>query len=849
MKSATRFIHLLMIFMLPFNLGFTTAAVIDPSGEQPDLAILEDLNLSPSQPKVDEYIDVTVVVQNLGGPAPASTIEISWCCGTVTEALDPMEAGEFRTIIFENVLTFQNAGTFTIEAEVNPGSLVEESDESNNQRSMDVVIVLASTTFAFEETSWGSESVQHGCADVPLMHIGRVGPPYEMEDSDGDGTDDRLKREAYSCYYEMLDPTSRLYDPNYGPCQVYLRGQKTCACGTTSLAYTLQYFGVDVSPDDVDEELRYHETDMFTDPIGIQEFAQAKGLNAEIFIDGTIEDIRYYTDQNIPVLLDISNTAGDPSIFNGHWVVALSVCQDEEASLGGVPQTTVVIYNPNGRQFGISPSHLYEYWNNLNIGNIQLWNRLYIPVTDQPLPPGNAGEISGELAIAQGLAEGGTGAQDIYDALRGEGNGLVEGLVEVGGGVLAALVAFFGAMIGAQEDIPLIGGFLGATGEYIGDVSLAVSDITQAVADLMNPETWFNAEAFFGAVWDIIKSVGEIIASTFEYIYDLIVDGVWGLLQDIGAWFEDIGCDWFDVGCKSTVVFFKHTASRDPCMESLAFLNGYARINTLGYLYTESGADRIPLYLYADPNQEPGYLPSEDLRMYYLCNRPDWAEDNPNLLSLGLFAYSSAVDPGDGNLLVSKLDQYNMKTPSRYGTVVCDAGENYGYLLPEPEADTSPVYLMQLLSLDWKLYSMSLDPCYGTETFVTANAQGYTRETIIGNILTSPVDGTVKLYRAFKEGVVDFMFYTDPSKILSGFVEQGYVGYIFAEEAPGTVPLYQFYYQGRDDHLLTTHPAAEGLPGYVDQEILGYIYPPDYEDTTCCLTPLWRFCKRLERQE
>lgn len=855
MKASKRIILGLLIFLMPLNLAFVTDIHGLHSEEQPDLFVSGDLIFQPGAPKIGMYVDVTAVVENSGGPSPAFSIALSWCCGTVTQVMDPMDAGEIRTVTFENTLTFSDTGTYTVELQLDGDNAVNDRDLSNNLKTGDVTVEIEDTGLVFERASWSDEATQHGCLDVPLMQIGRIGPPFVMEDSDSDGNLDRLKREADRCHRDYHDPTSPDYDPSRPSCLVYKEGQQPCACGTTSLAYTLQYFGIDVSPDEVDAQLRFHENDMFTDPIGIKEFSQSQGLDAGIFINGTVEDIKYYTDQNIPVLLNISTTAGDPDIFGGHWVVALSVCEDEEASLGGIPKTTVVMYDPNGRQFGMSPSHLYEFWNDLSIWGVPLWTRLYIPVSYLSIPDGNSDGISERLAIAQALAEGGTGAQDIYDGcILLEDNSCIEGTIEMVSGGFLALYSFLGVVIGMGEDLPLVGGMLGSVAEFIGSSSLALSDISQGLADLADPETWFDADKFFGAVWDIISGVGELVWSVIEFVFDFIVEGIWGLLQDIGAWFVEIGCDWFDIGCKHTVVHYKHTASRDPCMESLAFLNGYGRLSQKYYLYLEQDVDRIPLYLYADPYQGEQLTFSETIRRYYVCNRPDWAEDDPKLLYLGLFGYSSQVNLGPLNMentlnVNGYLGTHKMKMPNRPDAVVCDPSDQYGYFLPEPLAGSSPVYEMVSLDFDNPIMTLSLDPCNETETFTTDKAQGYTREIVVGKIFTSPIDGTVKLYRAFREGVVDFMFYTDPEKILPGFTQEGLVGFIFAEQEPGTVPLYQFYYQGRDDHLLSLHAYAEGLAGYRDPVILGYVYPPEYEESSCCLTPLWRFCKRREIQE
>jgi hypothetical protein len=864
MELINRFINaLIIVLLLIFPVYLANPANAQPEA-LPDLAIVDDLVFS-SPRVIGQPIDVTVIVRNLGNPnlesdAQATTITLTWCCGTATKPLDPMAAGEYREVKFENMLTFPYSGRFSIEAKIDPDTMVIEIDESNNNRSNVIEIGLTSAGYSAESTVWSGETTQHSCPDVDLMQIGRKYHPvdgididgYIMEDSDGDGILDRLIREPNGCFFKYTDPESPDYTPGISFCDVYKTGQRVTACGTTSLAYTLQYFQINVFPDEIDDEIRFHneqvnEGRMFSDPLSLRDYARSRGMNAEIYINGTVENIKSYTDRGIPVLLNISADAGETSVFRGHWVVALSVCQDEAASIGGIPRTTIVLYDPNGRQFGITPSHLYDYWDSLYIEHQKLWTHLYIPITFSYLESGNTDEITGNLVIARAIALAGVGYQDWSEFSLGEG------LVETAGGAVSALIAYIGLAFQNGAEVPGLGGIFSATGEYIADVAYSVSEITQGAADLLNWETWTDIEKLGEALWDIVKGVGLLIYETLEYVFDLVVDGIWGLLKDIGSWFVDIGCDWFGVGCKQTVVHHKHNASRDPCMECLAFLNNYARSQQIGYIFTEPVPDTIPLYLYADPFLGPGrtFL-SDTFRKYYLCTRTDWADDDPKLLYLGLFGYSSSVDPGGYINLSTILDSNGLKLPDRSDSVVCDPNDAYGFILPTPYEKTSPLYVMEPLNLVVAAYHnfpLSLDPCFDTQTFFNQYAEGYTRETLIGKILLSPIDGTVPLYRAFRTGVIDFMFYTDQEKKLPGFEEQGILGYIFSDQVEGTVPLYQFYYQGRDDHLLTLHPFAEGLPGYKDQEILGYIFPPETEEPSCCLADLWRFCKRREIQE
>ena len=851
MKLAQHLFSIIVSAFLTVSLWFPTS-VVRADSELPDLTIVEQIAFHPGTPEIGEYFDVVVNVQNLGADSTESTIQLHWCCGDFTRVLEPIEAGETVEVVFEKALMFADTGTYAITVEVDANLQISESNESNNSLSNTVAIKLGTSPFESEKTLWGDEKRQFSCADVDLMKIGRLGPPFVMEDSDDlDAIPDRFIREPEPCAFDT--------DPTLDECQIYLKGQISRACGTTSLAYTLRYFGVDVWPEQVDDELRNDfivfddKEGMFTDPIGLKEFAIQKGLNAEIYTNGTIEDIRSYVDRGIPVLLNISNTAGEPNIFKGHWVVVISFCEEGSSLVGGIDETVIGIYDPKGRQFGISPEHLLDYWDDLYFYDVYLWSRLYIPITDESLPYStSADDVAEQLAVAQGIAEGMTGLQDLYDTFaNGEIEKFAEGVIELTGGAVTVITGAIATIFGWGEEVPLVGGFLSATSEYLGDLTLIFSDITQAVADLANPDTWTDTAKLGEGVLDCLVCIGDLSLQSLEYVYDLIVDGIGELLRDIGGWFEEIGCDWFGLGCDSTVVFYKHNASSDACMETQAFLNNYFRVQELGYLFTEPVEYTMPLYLYADPILTQDETLGENQRRYYVCTRPNWAEDDPSLLYLGLLGYSQSIPSPGGTIdLYNELitGSRNLVRPDSPDTVSCDPSNNYGYLLTTPRASTSILYLMKSLNTTFSLYGLSLDRCNGTETFVTENAKGYTRELQIGDVLSCQVDGTTKLYRAFNDGVVDFQFYTDPTKLLPGFQKQGFVGYVYTEQVPGTVPLYQFWYKGRDDHLLTLDPTAEGLPGYTERETLGYIFPAGTADS-CCHAPLWRFCKRLERQE
>jgi hypothetical protein len=108
-------------------------------------------------------------------------------------------------------------------------------------------------------------------------------------------------------------------------------------------------------------------------------------------------------------------------------------------------------------------------------------------------------------------------------------------------------------------------------------------------------------------------------------------------------------------------------------------------------------------------------------------------------------------------------------------------------------------------------------------------------------------DGTDEIVHADRDDYVR----TNP--VMEGYVNHGYLGYIHAEQQPGTVPLYQYRNVDRRDHYISLDPSppAEELGDYGVPEILGYVLPPAGAASTdwTCNVPLWRFCKRVRKEE
>lgn len=599
------------------------------------------------------------------------------------------------------------------------------------------------------------DDIDTTCPDQPGP--GPTGCPAEPEqgDADGDGVrDDVLARPG--------DETCDLEDDEENDlgCQIYLRGQRESGCGVTSLAYTLRYFGKDCCgepchPDCLDEDIRmFRYVAMFTDPISIKRYAESKGLNAEIYVDGKIDDVRQHTERGIPVLLQIIADAGSNDVMSGHYVVPVAFCEVEQEFPTSASQTMITFYEPNGWQLSTTPERLLEFWGEVALPaspgvspEFHLWNRLYIAVSDQWLPEGDTDEVKAQLAVARGVSNFMVGAQNFSDAFgEGEVERGLEGLVEMTGGLVTAILALISAGLSSGEDMPILGPIYGALGDIGADVAIMGQDVLNILGDLLNFENWADPLEMFLRIGDLLEAIGRGIVNILKDLWNFIVDG-------IGGFFKELACDWFDWGCPDTVVYYKHYASPDACMESIVSLNRMVRTQALGYVHTRQAPGTRPVYLYAESQ-------SATQRDYHLCGDADWSNTDPLKVRLGVVGYS-LTDP------LSPTQSITLTTAVGAQIPTCATAGDLGHLLLRPQPETAPLWLMQ--SLDGG-FIVSSDPCASTQTFVTPLVQGhsgevtllkgYTRELMVGLISASETEGAQKLYRFYDPGSEDCMLGT-----------------------------------------------------------------------------------------
>ncbi len=227
---------------------------------------------------------------------------------------------------------------------------------------------------------------------------------------------------------------------------------------------------------------------------------------------------------------------------------------------------------------------------------------------------------------------------------------------------------------------------------------------------------------------------------------------------------------------------------------------------------------------------------------YLLHDDGDLALIDRNRINLGIVGYSLITD-GAGSV---NLADYAV-------THSIGSGVSLGYLMNQPQPGAIILWLMQ--RLEDGAYTVATDPCDETQTFMGTIARGYTRELPLCFIPQSETPGARKLYRAYNKDTEDCLLSLEPDMSdtprVGEYKRQGYIGYIYTDEQAGTVPLYQLFNRTRRDHVVTLYPDGEGLSGYGEHQLLGYVLPitASAADLYTCNVPLWRFCKRVQKEE
>jgi ABC-type bacteriocin/lantibiotic exporter with double-glycine peptidase domain len=113
----------------------------------------------------------------------------------------------------------------------------------------------------------------------------------------------------------------------------------TNGCGTTSLAMITSYLtGRPISQAQVDHEVR--RMDIFSPPGELVEFARARGLSAEMYNNGSIDELKGFLDRGIPCQALISSD-NSGSLTTLHYVAVVGYGVDDKG------KEYVILHDPN----------------------------------------------------------------------------------------------------------------------------------------------------------------------------------------------------------------------------------------------------------------------------------------------------------------------------------------------------------------------------------------------------------------------------------------------------------------------------------------------------------------------
>ncbi len=652
--------------------------------------------------------------------------------------------------------------------------------------------------------------------------------PYFFESFQGASFEKRFRKE-FIYIVNLTVRNSTLFasmERNVEVDSIWLPTQRENACGTTSLAYVLRYWDVDVMPDDIDRKIRSTSIGpMGTDPMAIADYAQMQGLDAEIYNNADLNFVRSLIDRGIPVMMNIIVEAGDTSVMHGHWVVAISYGMvDGEPYMG--------FYEPNWGQIAVPEASLEKYWKDASLGGIHLWTRLCIAVAPYSycLPDGDIEDIRDRLAVAYSVFQLVEGLDDWTEASP------LEGIVQLAGNLAVAIDSSVTTLINMGVSyVPGLDFLTGFFGNIAGSILMTAGELVNDIAGLLDFRTLFtDPEEWFKNLGNLFVDIFQGIGDFFESIGEAIVD----FFSAIGNFFKGLGCSLFGWGCPKEVVRWKHALSLDPCGETLLFINGFAREKPVGYIFTEPPSEAVEVYLY-------GRRLSGGWR-YYLVS--GGVTLNSSYILLSFLGYSNTTNPGGYVNLTKKAEDAGMYLGGVDNIPVYSLGfipvANYVNGVPQHEATI--LWQMQKVG-EPSVKLMSTDPCLNTRTFLYSPLKAYSRDMIIGYVFPSEAPGTVPLYRFYSFENDDYYVSTNPEP-KEGYMLTGLVGYIYPPDAPkpkGTVELWSFWNEKSKDHMETTDQQAEGKEGYEFLELIGYIY----QSYKPCTLPLWRYCLRYVAKE
>ena len=322
----------------------------------------------------------------------------------------------------------------------------------------------------------------------------------------------------------------------------YFDQGNTNGCGSTSLAMILNYYGISVSREDVDKEIRRADNSIGATPEDELQFARDHGLEAEEYNNGSWEEVKSMIDKGYPVMASVTgqNIAElpDGNLPDGRHQIAITGYEK-----GADGKEYVLFHDPNfggtNQEKKISVDDFKKAWGKEDFG-VKNFFMVFAP-KGSDLPASRMDGAQGAMGTLNGLANISNGFDRIFSP--DDFGCFLHGIPEFFGGLVQTVGCGIGALLqkGAEalsnlvDGIPvlenivqpftdLVSGFGGCVADIFNGFGKACNSIGGAFDSLCDGDLGGFVGGVADAAGDVVSGVGSAISDAAGAIGDAVGD-------------------------------------------------------------------------------------------------------------------------------------------------------------------------------------------------------------------------------------------------------------------------------------------------------------------------------------
>ena len=329
--------------------------------------------------------------------------------------------------------------------------------------------------------------------------------------------------------------------PNAGS-MPYLDQGNSNGCGSTSLAMVLNYYGIPVTREDIDREIRRADNSIGATPEDELQYARDHGLEAEEYNNGSWEEVKSMIDKGYPVMASVTghNLAEQPdgNLPGGRHQIAITGYEK-----GADGKEYVLFHDPNhggtDKEKKISVDDFKRIWGEEDFG-VKNFFMVFAP-EGSDLPASRMDGAQGAMGTLNGLANISNGFDRIFSP--DDFGCFVHGIPEFFGGLVQTVGCGIGALLqkGAEalsnlvDGIPvlenivqpftdLVSGFGGCVADVFNGFGKACNSIGGAFDSLCDGDVGGFVDGVGDAVGDVASGVGSAISDAAGAVGDAVGD-------------------------------------------------------------------------------------------------------------------------------------------------------------------------------------------------------------------------------------------------------------------------------------------------------------------------------------